>query len=764
MGTFAGNTCPFPWNTFVWVLFGLLFIGGCQPSAESDPHAVDDQVEALLAQMTLEEKIGQLIQLNGDGGKVTAELKEAVVSGRVGSILNEVDTATLRELQRLAVEESRLGIPLMIARDVIHGFKTIFPIPLGQAASWNEELIEQGARVAAIEAASQGIHWTFAPMIDISRDPRWGRIAETLGEDPYLTSALGSAMVRGFQGDSLNDPTTIATCAKHFVGYGAAEGGRDYNSANIPEVELHNVYFPPFKAAMEAGATTFMTSFNDLNGVPASSNAYLFKEILRDEWGFEGFVVSDWVSIEQLLTHGVAEDAKACAEMAFTAGVEMEMVSTTYRDHLASLIEEGVISEKELDTAVRRILRVKKQLGLFENPYTHPEVYPPLLDDDHLQAAREAAQQSCVLLKNQENLLPLNSESLRRIAVIGPLADDPYEQLGTWIFDGDPQHTVTALTALKNELEENVKIDFVKALETSRSRETDQFRAAVRTARRADVAILVLGEESILSGEAHSRADIGLPGAQLELLKRIKETGTPVISVIMAGRPLTLEAVAEHSDALLFAWHPGTMGGPAIVDLLLGKVSPSGKLPVTFPRMVGQIPIYYAHRNTGKPATAETFVPIDEIPVRAFQTSVGNTSHYLDAGFQPLYPFGYGLSYTTFSYENLSVSGSDLGTSGSLTVEVDLKNTGAIAGREVAQLYIRDLVSSVARPVRELKGFQSITLAPGEQKTLRFELSTEDLAYYYPGKGWEVEQGEYQVWVGGDSNATLTTTFTVGQE
>lgn len=738
-----------PFSLVVLSLFsGLL-------SAQNPDPEVEKKAAELLQSMTIQEKIGQLCQVNGAYGGIPEELGKQVREGKAGSILNEVDTRTLNELQRIAVEESRLGIPLIFARDVIHGFRTILPIPLGQAATWNPELVERGAHIAAVEAASAGLHWTFAPMIDICRDPRWGRIAESLGEDPYLASELGVAMVRGFQGESLADKGAIAACAKHFVGYGAAEGGRDYNSANIPENELYNIYFPPFKACADAGVATFMPTFNDVNGVPASGNPFLFRKVLREDWGFNGFVVSDWESVRQLTVHGVAADNKEAARQATLAGIDMEMASTTYADHLMELVEQGAVPEAVVDEAVRNILRVKLQLGLFEHPYTDPSDFPALANDAHRAVAEQAALQSCVLLKNEGQALPLEAGKLQRLAVIGPLADDPYEQLGTWIFDGDPQHTVTPLAALRTALGDKASVQFVKALETSRTYNQSAFPDAVRAAREADAVILFLGEESILSGEAHSRAHLGLPGAQLELIKAVAETGKPIITVVMAGRPLALGPAQEYSDALLFAWHPGTMGGPAIARLLLGLESPSGKLPVTFPTTAGQIPMYYNHKNTGKPATEESYIHIDDIPVRAPQTSVGNTSYYLDAGYKPLFPFGFGLSYSQFEYRNLRVREPAVSPGDTLVVMVELANTGQYEAEEVAQLYIRDVVSSIARPVKELKGFQRIRLKAGESRTATFQLPAEHLAYYYPGKGWMAEPGQFEIFVGGDSDTGL---------
>lgn len=730
----------------------------------AESTSADDVIEAriaeLVGQMTLDEKVGQMIQTHYPG-EISAEMGDAVAAGRIGSLLNVVDADIANELQRIATEESRLGIPLLLARDVIHGFRTVLPIPLGQAATWNTDLVERGSRIAALEAARTGVNWALAPMIDISRDPRWGRIAESFGEDPYLTSRLAVAMVEGFQGDDLSAPGTIAACAKHFAGYGASEAGRDYNTTNIPENELRNVHLPPFKAAVDAGVTTLMTSFSDLNGVPASGNRFLMQDVLRDEWGFDGIVVSDWDSIDQLTDHGFAADFRDAARKAVAAGVNMEMVSRTYADHLVQLVEEGEIDVERVDRLVGEILRIKLRLGLFENPYTEPGVFPEAGNDDHLAVAREAALQSLVLLQNEGNVLPLDVSRLDSIAVIGPLSDDPYEQLGTWIFDGDPNLSQTPLRAIRSFVGGRAEIHYVRALETSRSRDTGGFGEALEAARSADAVVLFLGEESILSGEAHSRANIDLPGAQVELVRELRAAGKPVIAFILAGRPLTIENILEDVDALVFAWHPGTMGGPAIADVLFGIESPSGKLPVTFPRVVGQIPIYYARKNTGKPASPETYVHLDDLPVRGAQAAFGMTSHHLDAGYTPLFPFGYGLSYTEFTYSDIELSRSTLGMGDSLTVQAAVANRGDVEADEVVQLYIRDLVGDVTRPVKELKGFERVRLRPGESRTVSFELNRDDLAFYGQDMELMTEPGDFHVWIGGGSDAGLRASFTL---
>jgi beta-glucosidase len=718
-----------------------------------------NRAQALLAQMTLPEKIGQMSQVEAGHDYAPDYLGDGLRAGRIGSVINIVDVDAVNELQRIAVEESRLGIPLLVGRDVIHGFKTVMPIPLGQAAAWNPDIVREGAAVAAREAARSGVNWTFAPMIDISRDPRWGRIAESPGEDPYLASVLGAAMVRGFQGDDMAAPGSIAACAKHFAGYGASESGRDYSTTNVPENELRNVHLRPFKAAVDAGVSTLMTSFSDIDGVPATANRFLLRQILRDEWGFDGVVVSDWDSIRQLQIHGLTANDRESACEAATAGVDMEMHGDAYTNHLAQLVEKGRVSEALIDQAVASILRVKFELGLFENPYTDTGVLPPIADTDALDTARRAALQSVVLLKNDHHSLPLTAAGLKTVAVIGPLADAPYEQLGTWIFDGDPQYSVSPLSAIEKLVGDRLDVRHIPALENSRSSNTAAFDEAVALANDSDAVVLFLGEESILSGEAHSRADINLPGAQAELVHRIRATGKRIVAVILAGRPLTLTNIVDDVDAILYAWHPGTMGGPAIADLLFGVESPSGKLPVTFPRMVGQVPIYYNQKNTGKPPSPDTVVLIDDIDPHAEQLSTGMTAYHLDAGYTPLFPFGHGLSYTDFKYDNIRISDAEIRPGAILTISADVRNTGDVIAEEVAQLYVRDLVGNVTRPVRELKGFKRLRLQPGECVTVDFELHTDDLAFHGRDNALIVEPGEFHAWVGGSSATELRVDF-----
>jgi beta-glucosidase len=723
--------------------------------------SVESRVDDLVARMSLAEKIGQMTQVDASASDAPDRLRESLRNGEIGSIINQVDRTTVDELQRVAVEESRLGIPLLVGRDVIHGFRTVTPIPLGQAATWNPDLVRACARAAAGEAAGCGVNWTFAPMIDVARDPRWGRIAESFGEDPFLTSKLGVAAVRGFQGDDPAAIDGIAACAKHFAGYGAVESGRDYAATNISRNELRNVHLRPFRAAVDASVATIMTSFSEIDGVPATANGPLLCDILRHEWGFDGIVVSDWDAVRQLSVHGLTGGDIDAAREAAAAGVDMEMAGGAFRAHLAELVEEGRIGVDVIDAAVSSILRVKIRLGLFEKPFKDGSGPPPTDAPSRMEIARQAALESIVLLKNAGRVLPLNRERIRSLAVIGPMSDAPYEQLGTWIFDGDPSNSVTCLAGIRALAQDGLDIRHVVAMETTRDRSTAGFDDAVEAARGSDAVVLFLGEESILSGEAHCRADIDLPGAQGELVRRIRATGKPVVAVILAGRPLTLGDIVDRVDALLFAWHPGTMGGAAIADLLFGIESPSGKLPATFPRMVGQVPIYCGQKSTGKPPSADTVVHIDDIEPMAPQTSFGMTAFHLDAGYTPLFPFGYGLSYSEFRYDNLTLEREAVRVGDTLRIGVDVTNTGDFAAAEVVQLYVRDRVGDVTRPVRELKGFTRIRLEPGQTSTVSFGLSTDDLAFYGRDDRLIVEPGEFDLWVGGSSEASLGRRFRV---
>lgn len=742
-------------NLLFCAALSTLSLASCTNPNTNKDSEIEAKVEALIGKMTLEEKLGQMNQLSPwDFDELAAKVRK----GEVGSILNYTDPEKVNKIQKVAVEESRLGIPLLVSRDVIHGYKTILPIPLGQAATFNPEIVEKGARMAAVEASSDGIRWTFAPMIDISRDPRWGRIAESCGEDPYLTSVMGTAMIKGFQGDSLNNPTSMAACAKHFVAYGASEGGRDYNSTFIPERVLRNVYLPPFKSAVDAGCATFMTSFNDNDGVPGTANKFVLKNILRDEWKFNGMVVSDWTSVSEMVNHGFCSDGKDAAEKSINAGVDMDMVSETFIKNLKQSLAENKVSMQTIDNAVRNILRLKFRMGLFENPYV---VTPQNVKycKEHLQTAKKAAEQSVILLKNEAQTLPL-TDKVHTIAIVGPMADAPYEQMGTWVFDGEKEHTQTPLKAIKEMYGDKVNIIYEPALAYSRDKNTNGIAKAVNAARHADAVIAFVGEESILSGEAHSLANVELQGAQSKLIKALSDTGKPLVTAIMAGRQLVITDEAEESDALLYSFHPGTMGGPAIADILFGKVNPSGKTPVTFPRMLGQVPVYYAHNHTGRPANPEEML-IDEIPVEAGQTSVGCRSFYLDAGNSPLFPFGYGLSYTTFEYSNLSLTSDKLTGKDTLSVSFTLKNTGKYDGTEVVQLYVQDKVGSVTRPVKELKRFQRVTLKAGESTQVSLNLPVSELAFWGYDMNYTIEPGDFTLWVGTNSAEGLTKDFSV---
>jgi len=744
-------------SRFYTLLFLLLILFSCSKEvSNTNLDSQEQKINELLSKMTLDEKIGQT-NLRGTSSRVKGslpqELVKATKSGAIGAMLNVMNTEYVDELQRIAVEESRLGIPLIFGRDVIHGFKTIFPIPLGLAATWDEEITKKSSKIAAFEASSVGIRWVFSPMLDIARDSRWGRIAESPGEDPYLASVLAAAYIQGLQGEDLSDPTKVAACIKHFLAYGAAIGGRDYNTVDVSDQLLRNVYLPPFKAAIESGAASVMTSFNEVNGVPATGNEYILKDILRDELNFDGFVVSDWNSVTEMIAHGFAEDEKHAGELAANAGMDMEMTSKAYENHLKKLIEEGKFSEKQLDEFVKNILRIKFRLGVFDNPYRSKEHTGNFYSENHLEAAKNAAIKSAVLLKN-ENVLPLNNNT--KIAVIGPLANAPREQLGTWSFDGEKEHTITPVMSFK---EKNVKFNFTEGLEYSRDTSKKGFAKAIKTAKSSDVILFFGGEEAILSGEAHSRANIDLPGAQEELIKELAKTGKPIVLVIMAGRAITITNIIDEVDAVLMAWHPGTMGGPALYDILFGNEEASGRLPISWPKTAGQLPYFYNHKSTGRPADSTSFVHIDDIPIEAWQSSLGNNSHYLDAGFTPHFPFGYGLSYTNFNYENLNLSKNEINFNEDLEVSVLVSNTGERRGTEIVQLYIQDVVGSITRPVKELKRFERITLEKGEQKKITFTISSEDLKFVNHKNIEAAEEGNFNIWIGPNSASGLKSSF-----
>lgn len=755
-------------TTGLTLLILLLGLWSCAPQVSkiavkevaSSPMMTTEwnKADSLLALMTLSEKLGQLQQL--DGGISKNDLPHLIEAGKVGSVLNEINPEIVTKYQKIALEKSRLGIPLLIGRDVVHGYKTMFPIPLAQSASWNMDIIEQGARIAAKEASSVGINWTFAPMIDVTRDPRWGRIAESPGEDAFLTSEVGVAMIKGFQGNGKYEEGNIAACAKHFAAYGVAEGGRDYASAILGERQLRETYLRPFRAAVENDVMSFMTSFNEVDDIPASGNQFLLRQVLREEWDYNGMVVSDWESIREMIAHGYCKDLKEAGYKAMRAGVDMEMVSNSYNQHLEALMAENKIKISQIDEAVRRILWMKIRLGLFENPYPQAENAKSLLSDSHLEAAKQAAIESVVLLKNANNVLPL-SDKVTSVAVIGPLADAPHEQLGTWSFDGKKADAQTPLKAFQTMLGEGIKVNYAAGLKISRTETKEGFKAVLDAAKQSDVVFYFVGEEAILSGEAHCRAHLNLPGAQEILLEELAKTGKKIVLVVIAGRPLVLTDLLPKVDAVLYAWQGGTMAGPALADIAIGKANPSGKLPVTFPRAVGQIPIYHAHKNTGRPADSSSWVPIDKIPVEAWQTSLGNTSHYLDEGFTPLFPFGYGLSYTNFEYKNLRLDKNKMTASDKIIAQVDITNTGKYDGKEVVQLYIQDLFASVTRPVKELKGFEKITLKAGETKTVQFEITAKNLNFYDADLDFTTETGDFKLWIGTHSDSADVVAFEV---
>jgi len=732
-----------------FLLFFLIFsVFACTKTPTNKEKLIAERVDSVLKLMTIEEKIGQLNLFTSDydvtGPTIRENYKEDIRQGRVGAIFNAYGVDYVRELQRMAVEETRLGIPLIFGYDVIHGHRTIFPISLGEAASWDTAAVRQAARIAAIEATAEGLNWTFAPMVDIARDPRWGRISEGAGEDTYLGVAMAKARVIGFQGNDLSDPSTMMACAKHYAAYGAAQAGRDYNTVDISDRTLHEVYLPPFKACVDQGVATFMTSFNEIAGVPSTGNKYLLTDILRKEWGFKGFVVTDYTSINEMIPHGFAADEKHAGELALNAGVDMDMQGAVYYNHLKKSLDEGKVKMAEIDAAVKRILTMKFKLGLFDNPYLYcnkEREQQDIMKPEHLAFAREMAKKSIVLLKNEQNLLPL-SKNIGTIAVIGPLANTRRELIGSWSAAGDWTKAITLLEGIRQAVSPEMKILYAKGCSIIGD-STQYMQEAINTAKKADVVILAVGEAAWMTGEAASRSDIGLPGIQEKLAEAIIATGKPVVTVLMNGRPLTISWLAEHTTAMLETWFGGTMAGPAIADVIFGDYNPSGKLPVTFPRSIGQIPIFYNYKNTGRP----------------FDANNKYTSKYLDIDNSPLFPFGYGLSYTTFEYSNLRLSTDTLNMNDTLVVNVTLKNTGKYKGTETAQLYIHDKVGSVTRPVKELKGFCKVNLNPDETIDVSFKITKNDLAFWDINMNFNAEPGEFEVFVGGNSLECLKTNF-----
>lgn len=730
-----------------------------EPSWAAPDPVMDRTIDELMARMTIEDKVGQLTLLTSDwestGPTMRDSYRQDIRAGRVGAIFNAYTSAYTRELQRLAVEETRLGIPLLFGYDVIHGHRTIFPISLGEAASWDMEAIEKSARVSALEASAEGLHWTFSPMVDVARDARWGRISEGAGEDVYLGSQVARARVHGYQGDDLRATDTILATAKHFAAYGAAQAGRDYNTVDISERTLRDVYLPPFKAAVDEGVATFMTAFNEYDGVPASGSRYLLTDVLRDQWGFDGFVVTDYTSINEMVPHGYAADLAQAGEQALEAGVDMDMQGAVFMDHLAQSVADGTIEMATVDRAVRRILEMKYRLGLFDDPYRYADearekatLYKP----EFLEAARDVARKSMVLLKNEGNVLPL-AASAKRIAVIGPLGNSKPDMIGSWAAAGDRgTRPVTVFEGMQANARDGVSVEYAKgaSYEFADEGKTDGFAEALALAERSDVIVAAMGEKWDMTGEAASRTSLDLPGNQQALLEKLVATGKPVVLVLMSGRPNSITWANDNVPAILEAWYPGTQGGHAVADLVYGDYNPSGKLPVTFPRTVGQAPIHYDMKNTGR-------------PIELGAPGAKYVSRYLNTSNDPLYRFGYGLSYTTFGYSPVVLSAPSMGPGGTITASATIANTGDVAGEEVVQLYVRDLVGSVTRPVQELKGFEKIMLQPGESRTVSFSIKPEDLAFTRQDMthGWE--PGEFQLWIAPSSGAKASTpvTFTL---
>lgn len=765
--------------THFLLLSALILLSGfnernTKRSTSTDPvqDSIEAKIDSLLSLMTLAEKAGQMNQYNGfwevtgpapEGGD--AEKKyEDLRNGLVGSMLTVRGVDQVRAVQELVVNESRLGIPLIIGFDVIHGYKTLSPIPLAEAASWDLEAIRRSAEVGAAEAAASGINWTFAPMVDVSRDARWGRVMEGGGEDPYLGSKIAAARVRGFQGDDLSDPLTVAATAKHFAGYGFAEAGREYNKADIGNSTLYNIILPPFRAAEKAGVRTFMTGFNTLDEVPVTGNEFLLRDILKDKWNFDGFVISDYASIEEMVTHGFVKDEEMAAKKAVEAGVDMDMEAYSYVNEIVGLVEEGKLDEALVDDAVRRILRVKYELGLMDDPYRYLDKEREARvvgNPAHQEAVLDMAKKSIVLLKNEGDLLPLKKQG-QKIALIGDLADDKNSPLGSWRIASDDNTAVSVLEGMQKY--KGNKLSFEQGAQLVKGRETfvnelefnttdkSGFPAAVKAAKNADVVVMVLGEHGFQSGEGRSRTNLDLPGVQQELLEKVYAANKNVVLVLNNGRPLAIDWAAENIPAIVEAWQLGTQTGNAVAQVLYGDYNPSGKLPMTFPRNVGQTPIYYNHQNTGRPVDPQ---PGDEMVF---------WSHYIDQENTPLYPFGYGLSYADFTYDNLKLNKDQYEMGEDVQVSVDVTNTGNYDGKEVVQLYIRDLYGSTVRPVRELKGFELVNLKKGEKQTVNFTLTEEELGFYNNQGEYVIEPGEFEVYVGGNSVETLSSSFMFGDE
>lgn len=740
----------------IYFLFVILFITSCQ---NSNLNEKEQFIEDLISKMTLAEKAGQMNQYNGfwdatgpmPEGDYQKKRYNELKNGQVGSMLNVIGVDEIRALQKIAVEETRLGIPLIFGHDVIHGYKTMFPIPLAESSSWDLELMEKSARIAATEASADGLHWTFAPMVDISRDARWGRVMEGAGEDPFLGSLIAEARVKGFQGDNLSDTNTIVACAKHFAGYGFSEAGRDYNTTDFNHYTLHNTIMPPFKASVDAGVRTFMNSFNTLDEIPATGHKFIQRDILKEEWGFDGFIVSDWGSIDQMIPHGFARDGEHAAELAIIAGSDMDMESSLYVSKLVGLVESGKVNEELLDDAVRRILRVKYELGLFDDPYRYLDnkrSVSELGSEDNMKVALEAAKKSIVLLKNENQLLPLKKQN-QKIAIIGQLANDKNSTLGNWRSQVEYNSAVSVVEGMKkykgNKTIYQKGVDLYYGETNFHNRvkinynDKSDFGKAKLAAASSDVVVMVLGEEGHQSGEGRSRTDIGLPGLQMELLKEIKRVNKNIILVVMSGRPLDLTWEDKNIPAIVQAWQLGSKSGDAIAEVLYGDYNPSGKLTMSFPRNVGQVPIYYNFKNTGRPSTS-----IEQV----------TNSGYADVENSPLYSFGYGLSYTDFTYSDFEISSNSMTKNSKINASVKVTNTGSFTGEEVVQLYLRDIVGSIARPMKELKGFEKIELNPGESKTVNFEIDNSLLEFFTYRNTWESEPGKFHVFIGTDSNVS----------
>ncbi|WP_294301506.1 beta-glucosidase BglX [uncultured Chryseobacterium sp.] len=711
---------------------------------------IDQKVADILSKMTLEEKVGQLVQYSGfeyatgPQNSNSANVLNEIKQGKVGSMLNVSGAAETRKFQELALR-SRLKIPLLFGQDVIHGYRTTFPVNLGQAASWDLKLIEKSERIAATEASAYGIHWTFAPMVDIARDPRWGRVMEGSGEDTYLGTQIGLARIRGFQGKGLGNLDAIMACAKHFAAYGAAVGGRDYNSVDMSLRQLNETYLPPFKAAAEAGVATFMNSFNDINGIPATANKYILRDLLKGKWNYKGFVVSDWGSIGEMVPHGYAKDNREAAEKAINAGSDMDMESRAYMAELPKLVKEGKVDPKLIDDAARRILVKKFEMGLFDDPYrfsSEKRQQEQTDNQENRKFGREFGSKSIVLLKNQKNILPL-SKSIKTVALIGPFGKETSANHGFWsvAFKDDNQRIVTQFDGIKNQLDKNSALLYAKGCNVD-DQDKSMFAEAVETARKADVVIMTLGEGHAMSGEAKSRSNLHFSGVQEELLKEISKTGKPIVLMINAGRPLVFDWAADHIPAILYTWWLGTEAGNSIADVLFGTVNPAGKLPMTFPRTEGQIPVYYNHYNTGRPAKNNT--------------DRNYVSAYIDLDNDPKFPFGYGLSYTQFKYADMNLSSTNLKGNQTLKISVSVSNTGNYDGEEVVQLYIRDLFGKVVRPLKELKGFEKIFIKKGETKTVIFTLTPENLKFYDDQLNYDWEAGEFDIMIGTDSQNVQT--------